>query len=198
MFWKCLRWGGLGIVVLALGSWAVATLWVQREAPPEEMDLGGAGPGKGLVIYHPSRDAGFSDKLSLAVAEGMKAAGLRVMRMTATSSVPSQAEGYALIAVVSNTYNFAPDEPTHLMLARSRWEGAHAIGLMGGAGSTQMAEQMLEQWLRATRAKVIATKSFWTMRPNDESRMAEDNVAVATDLARKFGEQSARTALGDN
>jgi hypothetical protein len=47
-------------LLLVLGTAAV-TLYVEREAAYRLEQLGGAGSLKALVLYHPSRDAHFSD-----------------------------------------------------------------------------------------------------------------------------------------
>ena len=65
---------------------------------------------------------------------------------------------------------------------------------MGGAGSTERSEKILDEALHRTNATVLATRSFWTMRPNDESRVKEPNRDVAQDLARRFGVEAANAA----
>ncbi len=102
------------------------------------------------------------------------------------------------MAAVSNTYNWAPDKPTQLLLARAEWRGIAAIGLMAGAGTTGRAQGILEEKLQGTGARVLGVRPYWMLRPNDEARTGESNWAVAREMARKFGEESARLALGDN
>lgn len=154
-------------------------------------DLGGTGPARALIFYHPSRDAGFSDDLSLSVARAFQEAGFTVERETVTGETPSSPAGYDIIAVVSNTYFWTPDKPTRRYLDRARLDGLPAIGLIGGAGATGRSERLLGDALREAGARVVATRSFWLLRPNDESRMDEANRAVALDLARRFAEEAA-------
>lgn len=173
----------------------VESVIVQVEAGYAHEQLGGCGPARALVLYHPSRDARFGDDLSLAVARGFQDAHLSVDRATMTGDTPPSPAGYAIIAVVSNTYYWTPDRPTLRYLRRARLEGTPVIGLMAGAGSTGRAERILEEALRATGAQAVETRSFWLLRPNDESRPHESNRALATDLAQSFAAEAAHKLL---
>ena len=147
------------------------------------------------MLYHPSRDAHFSDDLSIALAEGLKAAGFSVDRATLTCATSGALMEFALIAVVSNTFWWTPDLPTLRYLERVRPDGIAAIGLISGAGSTARSQRLLDEALRRTGANVIRTRSLWSKRPNDEGRMNEDNRAVALDMAQQFGRDSGAFVL---
>jgi len=179
-----------GGALLLLGVAGVSVA-VEREAQYVREELGGPGPARALVLYHPSRDATFSDDLSLAVARGFQEAGLGVVRATVTRDTPAHPEGYAVIAVVANTYWWTPDLPTLRYLRRARFDGTPVVGLIGGAGATGRSERMLGEALRATGGTVVGTRSFWLLRPNDETRMDEPNRGVALELARRFASEAA-------
>lgn len=185
---RFVRWLGLVVVI----AWIALSVAVQLESDYTVEHLHTEGQPHALVLYHPSRDAAFTDDLSAAFAEGMSQAGFSVDRATVTSDTPADTSKYALVAVVSNTYYWTPDVPTLRYLKRASWRGQTAVGLIGGAGSTDWAQQRLEAALSATGAEVRGVRSFWLWRPNDEARMNEPNRAVATDLARKFGVETAR------
>jgi hypothetical protein len=186
----------LGLAIALALAWVIISVIVEREGTPRLEHLGGGtGKGKALVLYHPSRDARFSDELSLAFAEGLMAAGFAVDRGTLTSETPAHPEGYAIIGVVSNTYYWTPDLPTMHYLSRARMEGLPVVGLIGGAGSTGRSQRVLEAALRRTGATVIDVRSFWLWRPNDETRLAEPNRQVALDRARQLGNASGAQIL---
>jgi hypothetical protein len=193
-----MRWWLGGIAAVAVLAAAV-TIWVEWPAPPQRETLhpgtGAAGGKRALVLYHPSRDAGFSDALSLAVAEGIAATGMAVDRATMTDALPADAGAAALVVVVSNTFWFQPDWPTSRYLARAKWPGQPALGLIGGGGSTARAARLMRDRLAATGAEVIEVQQYWRARPNDETRMDEDNVAVAMQMARTLGETTARAIV---
>ena len=183
----------VSILLIGLG---VLTAYIEAEAPSRHESLGGAGQAKALVLYHPSRDAGFSDDLSMAFADGLKLAGLAVERATLTSATPASPKGYALVAVVSNTYWWTPDLPTLRYLDRARLDSIPVVALIGGAGATGRSQRVLEEALGRTGAKVLAARSFWLWRPNDEARMNETNRTVALDMARRLGLDIGATLAG--
>lgn len=183
----------IGLVLLS--SLIVVSVTVEIEGDYTLQVLGGAGKVRALILFHPSRDAHFSDDLSIALADGLKAAGFAVERATLTSKTPAEPKGYALIGVVSNTFYSTPDLPTLRYLDRARLEGIPVVGLIGGAGSTGRSQRILDEALRKTGANVIRTRSFWLWRPNDESRLNEPNRDVALQLAKQFGLDSQKTVL---
>jgi hypothetical protein len=80
----------LGILLLLVIATIAITIHVEREAAYRLDALGGAGPLKALVLYHPSRDAHFSDELSLSVAQGLKSLGYSVDRATMAQATPAE------------------------------------------------------------------------------------------------------------
>jgi hypothetical protein len=57
--------------MVVVGAVAV-TIWVERDANIRHEALAPQGRQKALVLYHASRDVGFGDELSLAVADGLR------------------------------------------------------------------------------------------------------------------------------
>lgn len=180
---------GLGLAAAA----AAVTIWVEWPAPARiELLHKGAG-AEAVVIYHPSRDAGFADALSLALAAGLADGGLTVRRMTAGTPFPTDLPANALLVVVANTYWFQPDWPTGHLLGKARWPQRPVLGVIAGAGATGAAGATLREALAATGANVLDVTHFWRFRPNDEARPDADNHAVAMARARALGRATART-----
>ena len=191
-WWKLIALAVLGFLLCGV---AVVTIVVEWEAEYTLRSLGDEGKLKALILYHPSRDAHFTDDLTLAVAEGLKAAGYSVDRATLTGGTPDQPRGYRLLVVVSNTYYWTPDLPTLRYLKRARLDGIPTVGVIAGAGSTTRSQQMLEQSLSGSGAALIGMRAFWIARPNDEHRLAEPNREVALQLARKLGFEAGKGEL---
>lgn len=194
VIWKIARRLMVLLALVVVAGWTIVSILVELEAPYKLEDLGGRGPLRALVLYHPSRDASFTDDLSSAFSDGLKDAGFRVDRATLTSQTSADPGSYVLIAVVSNTYYWTPDLPTLRYLKRARWMDTAVVGLIGGAGSTGRSQRVLHQALVDTGARVLATHPYWLWRPNDETRLQESNRAVALDLARRHG-RDAVTAM---
>lgn len=183
----------VAVGLLLLSGLVFVSVVVQLEAEYTLKTLGGEGKAKALILFHPSWDAHFSNDLSMALSDGLKAAGFAVDLATLTRDTPGDPKGYALIGVVSNTYYWTPDLPTLRYLKRAHLESLSVVGLIGGAGSTARSQRILDEALRRTWAKVIGTRSFWLWRPNDETRMSEPNRDVALQLAKQFGLESGST-----
>jgi hypothetical protein len=191
---KQLALGIAGAAIVALG---VVSVWVERESDYTLGRLGGAGEARALVLYHPSRDAHFSDELSLAVARGFLKAGLAVDRATTTSATPDRPTGYAVVAVIGNTYYWTPDLPTQRYLRRARFDGLPVLGIMGGAGATGRSERMLDEALRRAGGSIVATRSYWLLRPNDEARIDEPNRARALQNAEALALEVGQRVVED-
>jgi hypothetical protein len=185
-----------GLVFIALVALAGVTLYVQAEADYRLETIAADGAPRALVLYHPSRDARFSEELSQAFAEGLIAQGFAVDRATTTGETPAKPEGYALIAVVSNTFYLNPDWPTVRYLKRADFNGVAVAGLIGGNGSTENAARILEDKLEATGGEVMSVRQFWIYRPNDRARTERPNREVAIEMAREFGADAAKAAIG--
>lgn len=185
------------IIAILLAVAIGITAYVEAEADYRLETISGIGSPRVLVLYHPSRDAHFSDEISLAVAEGFKDAGLAVDRATMTDKTPATPQGYALVAVVSNTFWFTPDLPTLRYLGRARLQGAGAVGLMCGAGSTGRSERKLHAALEKAGAIVVTTRSYWVSRPNDEMQADQPNRELARQMARALGLEVGQALVRD-
>lgn len=185
----------MAVVVVLIVGLALVTLSVESEAEYQLEVLESRGTIKALILFHPSRDAHFSDDLSLALADGLRTAGFSVQRATVTRNTPAAPREFALIAVVSNTYWWTPDLPTLRYLARARLDNIPAVAIIGGAGATERSQRMLDEALRKTGANVIQTRAFWLFRPNDEARMNEPNRQVALQMAKQFGMSAGQSTL---
>jgi hypothetical protein len=178
---------------LLLAGVVIVTVIAERESAYTLQAMGGTGELKALILYHPSRDAHFTDDLSTALAYGLTEAAFTVDRATLTRQTPGTPSGYALVLVVSNTFYWTPDLPTLRYLKRARLEGIATVGIIAGGGATTRSQQVLERYLLNSGARVIAMRSFWIARPNDASRMSEPNRVVALDLARTLGVSVGKT-----
>ncbi len=196
-----LKWILIGLVVTVLVSLVAVTIYVEREAPYRSEVLTRGTSGRALILYHPSRDAQFSEELTEAIARGFEDAKMTAERRTMTAATPVRPEGFDVIAVVSNTFFAQPDWPTERYLKRADFKGIPTLGIMAGAGSTERAELTLSRALSDTGADLRGVHSLWIARPNDLARHDEDNRKVAASRARELafelGRQAAAQPNGD-
>lgn len=183
-----------GLTILILGVLGV-TIWVEAEAPFRKERLATGSAGKALILYHPSRDAHFSDDLTRALARGFEEEGLAVERWTMTRRTPARPEGFAVIAVVSNTFFWGPDWPTQRYLERARFDDQKLLAILGGGGHTDRAEISLIQAIKRTGADLLALRSLWTSRPNEPGAATAGNRALAMEIAEGMAREAGSEVL---
>lgn len=189
------KWVILSLVAIALIGIAAVTLWVEREAEFRKERLSTQGRAKALILYHPSRDAHFSDDLTMALARGFQEDDLTVERWTMTSETPPDPSGFVVVAVVSNTFYGAPDWPTRAYLKRASLTDQPVIAIMAGSGTTQRAHISLAKALEVTGAHLLEIRSLWTTRPNDPTQASGNNRQIAMDIAQAMARRAGGEAL---
>ncbi len=186
---------GIYLLAFVLALLVSITVYVQTESDYTTQVYADDRLKRALVLYHPSRDARFSNELSLAFTSGLLTAGFTVERATISSDTPDTITGYDIVGIVSNTYFFRPDIPTEHYLSRVDFNGVKAVGLMAGAGSTAGAARLLRKWLRRSNADLLDVSEFWILRPNNETPTNKSNWEVAMDKAYTLGVQTAASIL---
>ncbi|WP_324827696.1 hypothetical protein [Qipengyuania zhejiangensis] len=189
-----LKWILLALVVMVILAVVGVTFWVQTEAPFRRVTLAEGPAERALILYHTSRDAHFSDDLAAALAQGFEEGGLSVDRWPMTKSTPPRPEGYAVVAVVSNTFFGAPDWPTARYLERAKLTDLDTIAIIAGSGSTDRAERLLRAKLEKTGARLLALRPLWIKRPNTPNSHTKDNREIAMGLARAMATKAADNA----
>lgn len=190
---KLLRRSAFALFALILVGWCVLSVVVELEVSQQAQTFSNGRP-RALILFHPSWVDSFQDELTSSFAQGLTAAGWGVNRMTIDSGSSPDITDYDLIAFGTNTYYWRPDLPTMRLLAKLQLAGRRCVALVSGAGSTQRAERLVGELIARAGGSGIEVRPFWLWRPNDESRLAESNRAVALDKAREFG---ARLAIRD-
>jgi hypothetical protein len=186
-----LKVGFVSLAVLLAGLAITVSIYVQIPVAAKTTRINADGGSRALVLYHPDKLGAFTDDLSSAIADELAKHGFDVMLHTMTPAQPPDPRSFALVAVVSNTYYWAPDRPTRKLLEELRFDGVMTIGLIGGAGSTDRAQRLFVESLRSAGAELYDVRAFWILRPNDETRLQEPNRGVAIDMARRFAAQAA-------
>ncbi len=179
---------GVAAGILAL-LWTFLTLWVQFSDQSGVTTIAyPQGDKKALIIFNPDPIYDFDQQISRAFAEGINAKGYSPEIVT-HDQAPQHFGSYDLLVFCANTYNWAPDwKITNLISAHPELSGKPCIAITLGAGSTKRAMRILEEHIQAQGGQVIGSKTYWLLRPNDESKMDKSNIEVAKDMARQFGQ----------
>lgn len=71
-------------------------------------------------------------------------------------------------------------------------DGKSVVAITVGSGGTGNAQKALKKLILDRKANLLDVRSLWLMKPNDESRLKESNVAVAVSMAYAWGEGIAK------
>jgi hypothetical protein len=181
------------IFVALTAVWVFLTVWAQRTGPKKTWALGHKNTGPvALVVFNPDPFYNLDEQISLSFGRALSEYNFQVQVVTvaATSELYMEPE---LLVLCTNTYNLRPDRPiSNFIKQYKHLKGKRVVAITLGAGSTGAAQQSFESLIKENGGEIIDSKSFWLMRPNDESRMEESNIAVANDMAYHFGGEIAK------
>lgn len=175
-------------VVFAIGVavfWIVLTIWVERTAQASMRSIGDAPSGpRALIVYDPDPIYDLDAQVCRAFAEGLAERGFQ----STVATVAAATDGsFDLHVFCANTYNWRPDRAVTGFIEELDLVGKPVVAITLGAGSTEISQRLLEEIIKGKHAELLGSRSFWIMRPNDEARTEESNIAVAVSMAREWG-----------
>ena len=179
---------GLKVAAVIALLWLGLTLWVDMDGPARTWEVGEGGwTRSALIVYDPDPIYDLDRQLCQAFAEGLAQQGIRSTVATVAAAEEKELAPPDLFVLCANTYNWRPDRSiVHYVESAASLKGASVVALTLGSGSTEAAQRVFEEHIRAVGARIIASRTSWLMRPNDEARLEEDNVAVAIDMTRRW------------
>ena len=173
----------IGVILIA---WLALTLLAERTGPAQSSSFGSAdASSQALFTYNPDLFYNLDEQLCASMAEQLATMGWKAEVKT-IAAAPTDVGAYDLVVFVANTYNWAPDWPTSRLIGTMDLSGKSTAAIMLGSGSTARAQRLLEEKLEDSGAEVLAVRSLWLMRPNDEERIEEGNVSIALDIAEEW------------
>ncbi len=179
-------------VVLSSVVWILLTLWVRRTSANKTWQLGNVAKGPlALIVFNPDPIYNLDEQISLAFGQGLAKHKFRVHVVTVAAAMNIK-EHPDLFVLCANTYNWRPDQSISNFVRSHAFEKKNVIAITLGSGSTEASQRRFENLIKEKKANLIGSKSFWLMKPNDETRMNESNVKVATEMAYQWGEEIAK------
>lgn len=122
-----------------------------------------------------------------AFGEALADSGVSGMVATVAAAKELHGEHFNVYVFCANTYNWRPDwSVTHFIQQDVMIKARPVIALTLGAGSTQWSQAAFEKVITARGGMLIESKSLWLLRPNDETRMEEDNAEVARSVVYEW------------
>jgi AICAR transformylase/IMP cyclohydrolase PurH len=93
----------------------------------------------------------------------------------------------------ANTYNWSPDWAiSNFIKSDTLISSKNVVAITLGAGTTSRSQRLLESYIKSKNGKLIASKSFYLWRPNDEALAQESNVALAINLTKQWADEIAK------
>jgi hypothetical protein len=174
--------------------WTFLTIWVEGKGPAKSWELGSKSSLKtALIIYDPDPFYNLDEQISRKFGQALADHGMHVHVASVAAAGKLNAQTtYDLYVLCANTYNWRPDWAlTNFIENEMKLKDKSVVAITLGSGSTEESQQVLEEIIRQKNGHLIGSRSLWLMRPNDESRMEESNVAVSLSMAYTWGEEMA-------
>ena len=184
-----------GIAVLAIGAvWTFLTVWAERIGPKRSWELGSETAKKrALIVYDPDPFYNLDEQVTQSFGKALADGGMRVTVATVAAAPDLDTSPIDLYVFCANTYNWQPDwAVTDFIRQQVDLDGKSVVAITLGGGSTGTSQKTLETQILDKKAKLLDSRSLWLLKPNDESRMQESNVAVTVSMAYSWGEEIAR------
>ena len=184
---RVFRIGSKVAAVIAV-IWVGLTLWVEMDGPAKSWQVGEEQwTRSALLVYDPDPIYDLDRQVCQAFAEGLAEQGIRSTVATVAAAEEMELAPPDMFVLCANTYNWRPDRSiAHYVQRTASLKGASVVAMTLGSGSTEASQRAFEERIRAVGARIIASRSSWLMRPNDEARLEEGNVAVAIDRTRRW------------
>jgi len=179
-------------IIIAVG-WIALTLWVERRGPARLWHFSATKPVKNiLIVFDPDPIYNLDEQVCLSMGKALAEENIDVTIATVRKTEEIDVASFDGFVLCANTYNWTPDwSITNFVKATAALKYKPVIAITLGSGSTEHARQVFNKVILQQDALLIDSRTLWLMRPNDESRMKENNVAVARSIAHRTGIQLA-------
>jgi flavodoxin len=178
----------LYVIFYVLVIWGVLTLLAEMKGEANFWTYNNDKLQRVLIVYNPDIFYNFDEQVCKAFAEEITDMQVTIASVAATDSIRHQ--HFDLYVFCANTYNWRADKPiTDFIKNYTQLQNKPVVAIILGTGSTQCSQKYFEKLIRSKGANLIASRSFWLMRPNDESRLKEKNRAVAVSMVHKWAKE---------
>jgi len=180
------------IVSGILAVWTLLTFWAEAEGPEKSILMGDArSTFNVLIVYDPDPIYNLDEQVCERFGKTISAAGIGV-KVATVAAVDTDSLDFDAYVFCANTYNWRPDWAVTGLIQKAPIANKPVIAITLGSGSTRDSQKALEQLIGEKKGILRASKSFWLLRPNDESRMEESNVQVTLSLVEAWAGQLAK------
>jgi hypothetical protein len=184
---KRLRYLLIALLAVLL-PWAGLTVYVERQGPAQEWELGNDGRYEVLIVFDPDPFYNLDEKVCRSFANGLVQNGLSVKIATVAAAEAIDQREFQTFVYCANTYNWRPDwAVTGFIKTNIASNSRSAVTITLGAGSTESSRKHLDELVKESGSTLLNSYSLWLWRPNDESKPEQPNVALAESMAYAWG-----------
>lgn len=169
--------------------WIVLTGWVEAKGPQKSIELGN-GKKQALIVYDPDPIYNLDEKVCLTFGKALAKRGIKVKIATVSAADKLNMADFEAYVFCANTYNWRPDQAVTEFIEKTSIEDKPVVAITLGSGSTESSQKALEKLIVAKRGKLVSSRSFWLLRPNDERRRKESNVNVALSMVDEWAKSA--------
>lgn len=175
------------VVGMALG-WTALTIWVNYSKENKTVTFGEQKDKKVFIFYNPDPIYNLDEQICTAIASKLSDNAI-VDIVTPSHLDKAIKKDYDLYIFCSNTYNWEPDWGTVNAINQLNLSAKKAVAITLGSGSTDASHRKLKKCIIEQNGLLIADREYWLLKPNDDQRQEENNVDVALDMAKVFGNE---------
>ena len=181
-------------VIFILAVWTILTFWAAAKGNTQKWEVGNpAFLRKALIIYDPDPFYNLDEQVCRSFAEGLSENGIYVTIATVAAMNDGRDRDYDLYIFCANTYNWRPDWAVSGFIKKDVvLKDKPVVAITLGAGSTRASQRALEKIIREKEARLLDSRSFWLLKPNDESRSEENNIKVAVNMVYVWSQEISR------
>jgi flavodoxin len=166
--------------------WTILTIWADAKGKAKQRVYGNNSAAKKvLIVYDPDPIYNLDEQVCRAFADGLTGMYVTVATVAAAEKINDQ--NFDVYVFCANTYNWRPDKAVSNFIENNlKLNHKPVVAVTLGSGSTEASQKKLEEMILKKGARLIGSRTYWLLKPNDEKRPKEKNVDVAIDMARKF------------
>lgn len=147
-------------------------------------------------VYNPDPFYNLDEQVCRSLGQALADQGMQVTVASVAAAETAASQPIDLYVFCANTYNFRPDwAVSNFIRKQTNLAGKSVVAITLGSGTTEASQNALETLIRDKKARLLDSHSLWLLRPNDESRMQESNVAVSVSMAYAWGTDMAKNHL---
>jgi hypothetical protein len=180
-----------GAIVLL---WAFLTLFAEVKGKDKLFLFGDTSSNRtALLVYNPDLFYNLDEQVCSSFARALAGEGWLAKVATVAAAEKMGNGEIDLYVFCANTYNWAPDWPISNYIKKHQGiQGKNVVAITLGGGSTSVSQRRLEEMLSKHQVRLLDSRSFWLLRPNDENNPKTPNVQVAREQAKQLAKKIAQ------